>query len=228
MAMLIKYWWDREKSSMEKLMIRLAYIAVVASVALNVALVQRLQSIAMDDLSYILDPKNGMVWQLDTHAEFMGRLTSGSLLPYWAQAPIRVEKIDSLVLVGHLTPITDKCDWRHLEQYRKLQRTCFSYYDTTNTEATTINFEKVAEIPPEFVDHPVVSVIVARLAGTELEKNSPALIRPIVITNFGLSPYWKNSQSEPKAVILFRGWAARNFEVATAMVPPSPYDYYER
>lgn len=209
-------------------MIRLASIAIVASVALNVALVQRLQSIAMDDLSYILDLKNGMVWQLDTHAEFVGRLTSGSLLPYWAQVPIRVEKIDSLVLVGHLTPITDKCDWRRIERYRNLQRTCFRHYDTTDNEATTMIVEKVAEISPEFVDHPVVSVIAARLAEAGREDDSPALLTPIVMTNFELLPRWKHSRSEAKAVILFRGWAARNFEIVTAMVPPTPNDYSER
>ena len=228
MAMLIKYWWDREKSSMGKLMVRLAYIAVVASVALNVALLQRLQSISVNDLSYVLDPKTGMVWQLDTHSEFVRWLTRDSLLPYWAQAPIRVEKIDSLVLVGHLTPITDKCDWRRIERYRKLQRTCFRYYDPTDTEATTMVFEKAAEISPESVDHPVVSLMAMRLAESGRKDDSPALLVPIVMSIFEVSPRWKHSQSEPKAAILFRGWAARNFEIVTAMVPPSPNDYSER
>ena len=169
-----------------------------------------------------------MVWQLDTHPEFVSGLTSVSLLPYWAQAPVRVETIGSLVLVGRLTPISDKCDWRRIERYRKLQRTCFRYFDTTDTEATTMIFEKVAEISPEFVDHPVVALIAARLAEAGREDDSPALLMPIVMTNFGLLPSLKHSQSEPKAAILFRGWAARNFEIVTAMVPPSPNDYGER
>ncbi len=228
MVTLIKYWWDGEESSMGKLLIGLASIAAVASVALNVALVQRLQSIAVDDLSYILDPKNGMVWQLYTHAEFLRGLTSDSLIPYWAQAPIRVETIDSLVLVGYLTPITDKCDWRRIERYRELQRTCFHKFDTADNKETTIIFEKVAEISPEFSDHPVVTTVAARLDKAGKVNHFATQVMPIFVTS--VAPLSRASQPhpEPKAAILFRGWGARNFEIVTAMVPPSPNDYGER
>ncbi len=213
---------------MGKLTAALVSIAAVASFSLNIALVQRLQSVALNDPSYVLDPKNGLVWRIDTHAEFVHDFASGSLLPYWAQAPKRVETISSLVLLGQLTAITDKCDWRRLEQYRKLQRACFRHLEINNTEPTYMLLETAAEISPEFVDHPIVALMATRLAEMGRGNDSPALVMPVVIADPRMLLQRKESQSQPKAAILFRGWAARNFEIATAMVPPTLDDYSER
>ena len=80
------------------------------SLALNVALLLRLQSIVAADSSYVLEPESGAVWRLETHAEFAGSLLSDSWLPQWAQIPIRTESTDSLFLAGYVTPITADCD----------------------------------------------------------------------------------------------------------------------
>lgn len=210
-------------SVQKRICIPLLYLVAAVSILLNVFLVQRLQSIAEDDRSYVLDPESGMVWQLDTHAEFVKSLTS-NLLPYWVQAPVRVETSDSLVLIGHLAPITQKCDWRGIERYRKLQRTCFHYYDTVDAEEATIISSKVIGISERFADHPVVGLVSERLANAGKENEFPTLLLSITMTVVGPVSSSGHEQLEPKSAILFRGWAARNFEVATAMVLPNQND----
>lgn len=204
-----------------------AFFVTVISLFLNIALIWRLQSIAEDDHSYVLDPENGTVWRLDTHAEFVETFASGSWLPYWIQAPIRIETNDTLDLIGHITAVSKKCDWRRIEPYRKLQRTCFQNYDTGDAGFATIIFKGLKETPQKFAGHPVVDIVAARIAESGKEDESPKLLIPIVMVHVGPVAH-REALPEPKSAVLFRGWAARNFEIATGMVPPKPNDFYER
>lgn len=203
----------------------LAFFLAVASVLLNVALLTRLHYIAQDNRSYVLNPENGLVWQLDTHAEFQTWMKD-SWLPYWIRPPIRGETKDSLVLLGHLTPITKECDWRRFEKYRKLQQTCFHDYDFDDAEMTTIIYKSTAKISQKFIDHPVVALVAKRIVNQGIENESPKLLVPIEMTIVGTVSRLEGEQPEPKAAVLFRGWAARNFEVATGMLGPTWRDSY--
>jgi hypothetical protein len=200
----------------------LMILLATASVSLNFVLVSRLQSITESDISYVLSPDDGLVWELETHAEFIEWLGSDSWLPNWLQAPIRSETKDSLVLVGHITPITKNCDWRRYEQHNKLQRSCFRRYNIEDAESRTIIFESKKEFPKNFVNHPVVSVVSERIAAEGKADDRPKLLMPIVMTEFGPVSSLERSNPEPKAAVMFRGWAARNFEVASGMVSPRP------
>ena len=194
------------------------------SISLNVALVSRLQSLVAPDSSYVLEPESGAVWRLETHAEFMGPLFSASWLPHWAQAPIRTETRDSLFLAGHLTAITKECDWRRIERYRKLQRTCFRHSAATSADTMTLMFEAVPTISRELAEHPVVALVAERVAKDGRQDESPKLLTPILMTYVGPVSRWERQPPEPRLAILFRGWAARNFEIATGMEPPRPSD----
>lgn len=205
--------------------IRAILISVAAiSVALNVALVSRLQSVVAPDISYILEPESGSVWQLETHAEFMGPLLGISWLPQWAQAPIRIETSDSLFLAGHLTPITKECDWRRIERYGMLQRTCFRHSPATKADRMTIVFEAAPNFSRDQTGHPVVALVAERVGKDGRQDKSPKLVTPILMTNVAPVSRWERQPPEPRLAVLFRGWAARNFEIATAMEPPRSAD----
>ena len=194
------------------------------SLALNAALILRLQSIVAADSSYILEPDSGAVWRIDTHAEFLGPLLSDSWLPQWANAPIRTETSDSLFLAGYLTPITSGCDWRRFERYRKLQRTCFHHTVSTSADTMTLMFEAVPKVSRELAAHPVVALVSERIATDGRLDESPRLLTPILMTYAGSVSHSQQSPPAPKSAILFRGWAARNFEIATGIEPPRASD----
>lgn len=88
----------------------------------------------------------------------------------------------------------------------------------------TLMFEAVPAIPRELAEHPVVALVAERIANDGRQDESPRLLTPIRMTYVGLVSRGERQPPAPRLAILFRGWAARNFEIATGIEPPRTSD----
>lgn len=193
-------------------------------------LISRLSSIVESGgATYFLEPTTGQVWQAQTTAEFLP--ATSSYLPRWFSF-VNTEKPDSAEKLGTLIPLNEKCDFRRLDaSFQKLQRMCISLSAANSLEdkapesfiknleslpLLTISFHGSNTYSANAVRHPVVALIRERVAQNYGPDQEIPHIGPGYLV--GLVEF-ENSRSilGPIEVVVFRGWAARNFEAAIGL-----------